>query len=66
VCTGDRPEHDDEHREPERGGCAVFEQLEPDVTGRELLRRDTRTDHDGDQQAGSEKLGDEPSPQCCL
>jgi hypothetical protein len=58
VGSGDRAEHEDEHREAEGGGGAVFQQLQPGIVGRELLGSDAGADDDGDQQSGAEELGE--------
>ena len=33
VRSGHRAEHQDQHREPEHGGCAVLQQLDADIVG---------------------------------
>ena len=58
-----RAEHEDQHRQTERGGGAVLQQLQPHVVRGQLLRGDSRADHDGDQQAGAQELGEQPPDQ---
>ncbi len=65
VGAGDRPEDEDEGGEPGRRGGGVLEQLQPDVPGRELRRRDPRADHGGGEEGGAEELGKQASGQRC-
>jgi hypothetical protein len=61
VRSGDRAQHEDQSRQAERGGGAVFQQLQSDVIGGELLGGDPGADYDRDQQSGAEELGEQPS-----
>ena len=47
-------------RDVEQRGL-YYEELEPDVAGRQLLRRDPGPDDHGDEQASAEDLGEEPA-----
>jgi hypothetical protein len=52
----DLREHQDQHGKPQRGRDAVFQQLQADVTGRELLSRDPGTHDDRHQQSGANEF----------
>ena len=59
MSAGDGPEHEDDREQARCGGGRVLEQLEPDVSGRELLRGDPGTDHHRGEECRSEQLGEQ-------
>ena len=61
MSTGDRSEQQDQHGEPERGGDRILQQLQPNIVRRQLSRGDAGTDYHGDEKAGADKLGQQPS-----
>ena len=63
VRAGDRAEDEDEHGQGEHGGDRVFEQLQPDVPGRQAGGHDAGPDDRGDQQCRAEELGQQPAGQ---
>ena len=63
VGAGDRPEDQDQPDQRAGGGGGVLEQLQADVARREPAGHDPGADDGDDQQAGAERLGDEPPRQ---
>jgi protein-tyrosine-phosphatase/DNA-binding transcriptional ArsR family regulator len=59
VSAGHWTEQQDQDRQPKERGHAVFEELNPDIVRRQLLRRNPGADHDRDKQAGTEELGEQ-------
>jgi len=57
VCAGHGSEQQDEHCEPEGGRGRVFEQLQPNVVGRQPCRSDPGSDHDRDEQGRAGEFG---------
>lgn len=56
VPARDRSEHEDDREQASRSRGGVFEQLQADVSRRELLSSDPRPDHQGSEERRAQQL----------
>jgi hypothetical protein len=66
MRAGNRAEDRDEHKQAGTRRQGVREQGNGGVTRRQLLAHDARSDHDGEQERGAERLRHDPSNHCAL
>ena len=64
VTARDRPEHQDDREQADRGRRRVLQQLQPHCARRQALRGDTRADHHRGQERAAQQLSQQPPPQC--
>jgi hypothetical protein len=63
MSAGDGAEHQDDGEQPGRRRRRTLQQLQARGAGGQVLRGDTRADHDRGQEAAAEELGSQLAPQ---